>query len=304
MTRENNMTIKIASAPVSWGIYEFEGIEPKFKYTQVLDEIVETGYTGIELGPYGYLPTDPGALRDELQKRGLQLLSAFVPVRLVDSAAHEAGAQEALKVGRLLAALGANYIVLADDNGKVDELVKNAGRRTGSKLSATEWDVFAAGVDKIATRVNKELGLQVVFHHHCAGYVETPDEVRELLARTDPALVGLCLDTGHWHYGGGDAVECVVEFGARVRYLHFKDCSGPIARQCREQGKDYFAAIAAGVFCPLGEGEVDFAGVIQAAQARGYEGWAIVEQDILTDDPKIPKQCSQANRDYLKSLGL
>jgi inosose dehydratase len=298
------MTIRIASAPVSWGIYEFEGIEPKFSYTQVLDEIAETGYTGIELGPYGYLPTDPAVLRDELQKRGLQLLSAFVPVRLVDAGAHEAGAQDALEVGRLLAALGAKYVVLADDNGKVEELVKQAGQRTGSKLSAAEWDVFAAGVNTIARRINDDLGLRIVFHHHCAGYVETPDETRELLARTDPELVGLCLDTGHWHYAGGDAVQCIREFGPRMRYLHFKDCSATIARQCREQKKDYFEAVAAGVFCPLGEGEVDFPAVVQAMQARGYDGWAIVEQDILTDDPGLPKRCSQANRDYLKNLGL
>lgn len=298
------MTIRIASAPVSWGIYEFEGIEPKFKYTQVLDEIAETGYTGIELGPYGYLPTDPAVLREELQKRGLQLLSAFVPVRLVDAGAHEAGAQEALKVGRLLAALGAKHVVLADDNGKVPELVQQAGQRSGSKLSAAEWDVFAAGVNMIARRVNDELGLQIVFHHHCAGYVETPHETRELLARTDPGLVGLCLDTGHWHYAGGDAVQCIREFGPRVRYLHFKDCSANIARQCREQKKDYFQAVAAGVFCPLGEGEVNFPAVVAAMQARGYDGWAIVEQDILTDDPGLPKRCSQANRDYLKNLGL
>jgi inosose dehydratase len=298
------MTIKIASAPVSWGIYEFEGIEPKFKYTQVLDEIAGTGYTGIELGPYGYLPTDPGQLREELRKRGLQLLSAFVPVRLVDPAAHDSGAQAALKVGRLLAALGAQYIVLADDNGKVDELVKKAGQRTGSALSPAQWDVFAAGVNLIARRLNDELGLQVVFHHHCAGYVETPDESRALLSRTDPKLVGLCLDTGHWHYAGGDAVQCIEEFGERVRYLHFKDCSRTIAEQCRAEKKDYFQAVAAGVFCPLGEGEVDFPAVVQAMQSRGYDGWAIVEQDILTDDPTLPKRCSQANRDYLSGLGL
>ena len=93
------MPIKVASAPVSWGIYEFEGIAPKYPYTRVLDEIKDTGYTGIELGPYGYLPTDPEVLRAELDKRGLQLLSAFVPVKLVDPAAHEAGAEAALKVG-------------------------------------------------------------------------------------------------------------------------------------------------------------------------------------------------------------
>ncbi len=298
------MTIKIASAPVSWGIYEFEGIEPKFTYSQVLDEIAGTGYTGLELGPYGYLPTDPDVLRGELQRRGLQLLSAFVPVKLVDPAAHEAGAREALKVGRLLAAMGAKYIVLADDNGAVDELVKQAGRRTGSVLSPAEWDMFAAGTDKIARRINDELGLEIIFHHHCAGYVETPDETRELMARTDPNLVGLCLDTGHWHYAGGDAVQAIREYGTRVRSLHFKDCSASIAHECREQHKGYFEAVAAGVFCPLGKGEVDFPAVIQAANDCGYEGWAIVEQDILTDDPGLPKRYSQANRDYLRQLGL
>jgi inosose dehydratase len=298
------MTIKIASAPVSWGIYEFEDIEPKFKYVQVLDEIAETGYTGIELGPYGYLPTDPAILREELAARGLQLLSAFVPVKLVDASAHEAGAEEALKVGRLLAALGARYVVLADANGTVETLVRQAGQRSGSILSPAEWDVYAAGVNMIAQRVHDELGLDVVFHHHCGGYVETPEETRSLLERTDPAVVGLCLDTGHWHFGGGDAVDCIKEFGARVRYLHFKDCSREIANRCRAQQLDYFQAVAAGVFCVLGEGEVDFPGVIAAMEALGYDGWAVVEQDILTEDLTVPKRISQANRAYLTRIGL
>ncbi len=298
------MTIRVASAPVSWGIYEFEGIEPKFKYVQVLDEIAETGYGGIELGPYGYLPTDPVKLREELDTRGFQLLSAFVPVRLVDASAHEAGAQEALKVGRLLAALGAKFVVLADDNCAVETLVKQAGQRNGSMLSPAEWDVFAAGVNTVARRVNNELGLEVVFHHHCGGYVETPEETRHLLERTDADVVGLCLDTGHWHYGGGDAVQCIKNFGERVRYLHFKDCSAAIASQCRAQQLGYFQAVAAGVFCTLGEGEVDFPGVVAAMDALGYDGWAVVEQDVLTEDLAVPKQISQANRNYLTSIGL
>jgi inosose dehydratase len=146
--------------------------------------------------------------------------------------------------------------------------------------------------------------MEIVFHHHCAGYVETPDEVRELLARTDPELVGLCLDTGHWHYAGGDAVQCINEYGKRVRYLHFKDCDPKIAAQCRAEKKDYFEAVKAGVFCVLGQGEVDFPGVIKAALDHGYDDWAIVEQDILNDDPTLPKKVSQANRNYLKGLGL
>ncbi len=297
------MTIHLASAPVSWGIYEFEGIEPKFPYARVLDEIAETGYTGIELGPWGYLPTDADVLRAELDKRGLQLLSAFVPVKLVDADAHAAGAEDALKVGRLLAALGARCIVLADDNGKVPELVAQAGRRSGSALDDAAWRIVARGVNEIAARLRDETGLSVVFHHHGAGYVETPDETRRLLEKTDMS-VGLCLDTGHWHYAGGDAVAAVREFGERVRYLHLKDCQGRIAAECRAQGKDYFAAVAAGVFCALGEGEVDFPGVIREMEKIGYDGWAVVEQDILTDDLDAPKRFSAANRAYLRSIGL
>jgi inosose dehydratase len=298
------MTIRIASAPVSWGIYEFEDIEPKYPYTQVLDEIVETGYTGLELGPWGYLPTDPDVLRGELERRNLQLLSAFVPVKLVDAAAHDEAEKHALQVGRLLAALGAEYVVLADDNGTVPELIQRSGQRSGMMLNSDEWDVVAQGVNRIARRVYDEVGLHIAFHHHCAGYVETPEESRELLRRTDPDLVGLCLDTGHWHYAGGDAVECIKEFGKRVCYLHLKDCSAEIAARCRAEKLDHFQATAAGLFCELGKGEVDFPGVVAAMEALDYDGWAIVEQDILVDDLAAPKRFSQANRDYLKSIGL
>ncbi|MCA9912371.1 MAG: TIM barrel protein [Anaerolineae bacterium] len=298
------MPIKVASAPVSWGIYEFEGIEPKFPYTQVLDEIAETGHTGMELGPWGYMPTDPTILRAELDQRGLQLLSSFVPVKLVDASAHGEAEAFALKVGALLAELGANYVVLADDNGTVPELTKKAGQRTGTMLDAGQWDVVASGVNHIARKIKDELGLHTVFHHHSAGYIETPDEVRELFKRTDPDLVGLCLDTGHWHFGGGDAVACIQEFGERVRYLHLKDYDPAVHQRVREEGLDYFQAVQAGIFCELGKGAVDFPAVIAEMEKLGYDGWAIVEQDVLTEDATAPKKISQANRDYLKSIGL
>lgn len=297
------MTIQLANAPVSWGIYEFEGITPKFPYTQVLDEIVATGYTGIELGPWGYLPTDPSVLRPELERRGLRLLSSFVPINFVDPNAIEAGEAQALRVGKLLAALGAVAIVLADDNGKVPELVAQAGRRRGSALSSSQWDTYAMGVNRVARRVYDEYGLKVVFHHHCAGYVETPEETRQLLNRTDANLVGLCLDTGHWHYAGGDACNAVTEFGERVRYLHLKDCDPGIKDMARDEGMDYFAAVAAGVFCELGQGEVDFPCVINM-MPETEDSWAVVEQDVLTDSPTAPRESAARNREYLRRIGL
>ena len=288
--------MKFASAPVSWGIFEFEGIQPRYPWSQVLDEIAATGYAGTELGPYGYLPTQPDILQKELEKRQLQLLSAFVPVELADPVSHRDGLETALKVGALLESQGAEFLVLADNNGSQPDLVAQAGRRTGSSLNAAQWKVFGQGVQFISQRLFDELGLRVVFHHHCAGHVETPEETRALLENCE---VDLCLDTGHWHYAGGDCLECLREFGSRVSYLHFKDCQPDLARQ---QQLNYFEAVKAGVFCPLGQGQVDFAGLLQELKQNGYSGWAVVEQDVLVDDLEAPKRFSQSNRDFLRGL--
>jgi inosose dehydratase len=298
------MTIQVGNAPVSWGIYEFEEIAPKYPYQRVLDEIAETGYTGIELGPWGFLPTDADLLRRELEGRKLRLLSSYVPINFVDPDAIEEGEAQVLQVGRLLAALNAVAIVLADDNGRVPEMVQRAGRRVGSALNREQWDVYAGGVNRVARKVYDDLGLKVVFHNHCGGYVETPEEVRNLMERADKELIGLCLDTGHWHYGGGNAVKAVEEYGERVRYLHLKDCDPNIRQLAIDEKMDYFAATAAGVFCELGNGEVDFPSLLAHMERLGYNGWAIVEQDVLTDDLDAPKQSAKRNRDYLKTLGL
>lgn len=293
------MNVRLASAPVSWGIFEFAGLTPRFTYQHVLDEIVQTGYVGSELGPYGYLPTDPGQLRAQLEARELKLVSAFVPVALAHPESHARGLESALKVGRLLRELNAATLVLADDNGSVPELVARAGRRRGCWLA--DLKDYARGVDTIVSRVRDELGLQVAFHHHCAGYMETPAEVEALLSLSE---VGLCLDTGHWHYAGGDAVECLRRFGSRVTYLHLKDCDPVVAERCRNQQLDYFAAVQAGVFCPLGEGCVDFRSLLVELDRLDYDGWAVVEQDVLVDDLDAPRRFSLQNREFLRRLGL
>lgn len=298
------MTIRIASAPVSWGIYEFSEIGQKYTYDRVLNEIAETGYTGIELGPWGFLPTNKAILGPELEKRGLRLLSSYVPVAFANTQSLDEGEAFALMVGKFLASLGAQTIVLADAGGSEPSLVQRAGKRAGqSELSADQWDVYAKGVNRVARRVFDETGLRVVFHHHCAGYVETTEETRALMSRVDQDLVGLCLDTGHWHYAGGDAMDAIREYGERVRYLHLKDCDPAIRERAISGDLDYFAAFGAGVFCELGKGNVDFPNILSSMEALGYDGWAIVEQDVLVSDLDAPRQSAQRNRDYLKSLG-
>jgi inosose dehydratase len=307
------MNIHIGNAPCSWGVLEF-GLEGQATgYAQVLDEIRETGYEGTELGDWGFMPTDPDTLARELAARGLAMLGAFVPVALKDPDAHAPGIEAAVRTARLLRDVPdrtgghAPFLVLADDNGKDPIRTQNAGRITPEMgLSAPEWDIFASGADRIARAVHDETGLRTVFHHHCGGYVETPDEIASLLSRTDPNRLGLVFDTGHYAYGAGDAgsvPDGLDTFAERVWYVHFKDCDPRIAEEARRNGWDYFQAVRHGVFCELGRGGVDFAAVAGWLNRVEYAGWAIVEQDVLPGMGS-PKESARRNRDFLRTIGL
>jgi inosose dehydratase len=298
--------IKIANAPCSWGVLEFDLEGEAAGYVQVLNEMVETGYQGTELGDWGFMPTDPNKLAQEIHDRGLTLLSAFVPVALKDPGAHAAGEEAAVRTARLLAAVEGNipFIVLADDNGKIPERTQSAGRiKPEQGLSQAEWQVFAGGAERIAGAVKKETGLRTVIHHHCAGYVETPQEIDTLLRLTNPSLVGFCLDTGHYRFGGGDPLVFLRENASRVWHVHFKDCQPELAARSRRESWDYFASVRNGIFCELGKGEIEFRAVKAELVKQGYNGWIVVEQDVLPGMGS-PKDSARRNREYLKSIGL
>jgi inosose dehydratase len=247
----------VGNAPCSWGTLEFEEAKgEQIPYDQMLDELVESGYTGTELGDWGYMPSDPTLLRTALESRRLTMLGAFVPVMLKEPRAHADGVVRAVRTARLLAAVAGTpppFLVLADDNGTDPRRTQLAGRIGNQDgLNATEWKVFAAGADMVARAVYEETGLRTVFHHHCAGFVETHGEIATLLELTNPARLGLVFDTGHYTYGSGgdaEAAEGLDSFGERVWYVHLKDCQPEIARQAREKQWDYFTALRHGVFC-------------------------------------------------------
>jgi inosose dehydratase len=299
---------RVGNAPCSWGSLEFEGTKGEaIGYSQMLDELAATGYTGTELGDWGYMPTDPVRLREELERRGLVMLGAFVPVAMKDRAAHAAGIASALKTARLLAAVASDpkpFLVLADDNGSVPERTRNAGRVTDKMaLNGAESRVFAEGANSIGRAVAQETGLATVMHHHCAGYVETASEIARFLDLTSPAAVNLVFDTGHYVYGSGDedVVEALNRFRGRIHYIHFKDCQPEVARQAREQGWDYFEALRHGVFCELGKGCVDFPAVLRWLRERRYSGYTLVEQDVLPGMGS-PKESARRNREYLRTI--
>jgi inosose dehydratase len=300
--------LRVGNAPCSWGTLEFEGMKgEQIDFRRMLDELVETGYTGTELGDWGYMPTDVPTLTQELTRRGVVMLGAFVPVALKDASAHEAGIKNAVKTARLLAAVArdpAPFIVLADNNGTVPERTLNAGRIPSNlSLSPAEWKIFAEGANSVARAVLETTGLRTVSHHHCAGYVETPDEIAQFLKLTDPKTVGLVFDTGHYVFGSGDCdvIAGLERFKDRIWYIHLKDCRRDIAQKSRDQGWDYFQSLRHGIFCELGKGCVDFPKVLQWLKSASYQGYVLVEQDVLPG-MGAPRDSASRNREYLRSI--
>lgn len=299
--------IRLAAAPVSWGVTEVAEGAARLAWAQVMDEIARAGYAATELGPYGYYPIDAAELRAALDARGLALTSAFVPLPLHDAAALDRAQDEALQIGRLLAELGAGYIVLSSASDERRAALAGRVPADGSAgLSEEQWQAAAAGLEALARRC-RELGLHAVFHHHAGTYVETPEELETLCRLTDPALVGVCLDTGHYVYGGGDPREALATYGRRIAYVHLKDIDAARLAAARGQGWSFVEAVERGVFTALGRGVADIAGCVADLRARAYQGWAVVEQDMLGErdaDGRTPLEGMTAAREYLRGLGI
>lgn len=307
--------IEVGNAPCSWGTLEFEGYDVNpIGYTQMLDELVETGYTATELGDWGFMPTDPISLRKEIVSRKLTMLGAYVQCAFKKEEAHAAGQAEVLKVAKLLAESTDNkpYIILADDNTSEPDRTQFAGSATREMgLSAAQWKVFARGVQTIAKAVQDEYGLPTLFHHHSAGYVETPWEIDAFLENTDGKLINLVFDTGHYVFGSGidglgsdgNLVPVLDRYAERISYIHFKDCHKEIAANTRKEKSDYLKALYQGLFCELGKGCVDFKGIVDWLNKRNYSGWVLVEQDVLPGMGQ-PKESAKRNREFLESIGL
>lgn len=299
---------RVGNAPVSWAVYEAHLPNPPF--ATVLDAIAAAGYEGTELGPYGYLPTVPEDLAKELDSRHLTLGSSFVPVALENEAAREAVLAHALKVSSLLARFGVKELIVADDEDP--RRTAHAGRipKDGSQgWSTVEWKVAIATLETLARRVKDEHGLSVVVHHHAGTFIETSEEIDRLLEGARPDLVNLLLDTGHAVYGGGDPVDIATRHGARVKYVHLKDADEAQLAHVRTSDIGMFEAWKRGIFCALGQGVVDFKGVYEALARRSYDGWLIVEQDVVPDASgrlqPDPTASARASRKYLREvLGL
>lgn len=285
-----------------------ELLEPPaaYPYSRVLDEIAQAGYAGTELGPYGFYPTDPACLQSELKQRALTLCSAFVAMHLGDAAAHAEGFAHVTRTANLIEQVGCRVLVLCDEVTPARLAV--AGRAATTRLHAwtpEEWTVAEQAVREVVA-LCRARGLTVAFHHHVGTHVESPEETDHLFSLFSAEELGLCLDTGHCLYGGGDPVAELERYGTRVRCLHFKDVDAKRLEEVRRQQLNFYDAVRHGVFVPLGQGSVDFARFVSLLQQQQYDGWVVAEQDVLEggQGATTPLANARAAREFLRTLGI
>jgi inosose dehydratase len=269
----------------------------------MLDEMMDAGYTGTELGPYGFFPVDAEILQAQLTKRKLELLGSFVPVRMADPGAGKEVLERIRKVGKLLASMKAPFLVMADDQSS--ERTAFSGRASEPDcpaLDAQQWR-HVGRVVADAEKVANEFGLDLVFHPHVATYVETTAECERFFDATSHTKVGLCLDTGHCFYGLGDAVLEAEKYKDKLRLVHIKDCNARVLEQARRQEWTFEEAIEHKVFTVIGQGDLDFPGFFRTLAENGYSGWSVVEQDVKFGDPTIrPAESVTASLKYLRGV--
>jgi inosose dehydratase len=284
-------------------VLDYPGPSWEQSYEKMLDEMVEAGYTGSELGPYGFFPTDPKILQPQLEKRKLKLLASFVPVKMTDPAASLAVMERIRKVGNLLATMKAPFLVIADDQSpERNAFSGRAYDKDCPRLSAQQWKHIGTIVAD-AEKVANEFGLDLVFHPHVATYVETPEECERFYDATSHTNVGLCLDTGHCVYGYGDSVKEAEKYKSKLRFVHIKDCNTAVLEEARRNEWTFEEAIEHKVFTVIGQGNIDFPAFFRTLVKNGYSGWSVVEQDVkFGATPIPPAQSVAASLRYLRGV--
>jgi inosose dehydratase len=268
--------------------------------------MAQAGYAGTELGPYGYFPTEPATLQPELDRRGLRLCSAFVMMPLGTRETHPAGLAQVRRTAQLLNQVGCRLLILCDEITP-DRCAAAGHPAEANRLpwTAQELKIAEEGIRAVMARC-AEVGVQVAFHPHVGTHVETPEEVHRLFSLFAADELGLCLDTGHVVYGGGDPVALLERYITRVRCVHLKDVDADRLAEVRRHRLDFYQAVKQGVFTSLGQGTVDFSQVVALLRSHNFDGWVVVEQDVLpggrgTDSPLAN---ASAGRRFLRSLGV
>jgi inosose dehydratase len=263
---------RIAGAPITWGVCEVPGWGQQLPPERVLAEMSALGLRATELGPDGYLPGEPQRTVELLDRYQIAAVGGFVPLVLHRSEEVFDALAQARHAADLISSRGGEIFVLAADTGA-------GGYEQGAELTDDEWETLVdttEGVTEIAGRRN----LTVAFHPHHGTAIETPEAIKRLI---EASSVPICVDTGHIVIGGGDPLEITAAAGDRVAHVHLKDVNRKLADRVRAGTLPYHEAVVAGLYRPLGCGDVDLAAIVQLLEAKDYQGWYVLEQDCALD---------------------
>ncbi len=296
------MTIEIGNAPCSWGV-EFANDPRNPTWRKVLQDCAEAGYRGIELGPVGFMPEDPTILGEALDEFGLTLIGGVIFRPYHDPDAWEDVLDATHRTARALKAHGAEHLVIIDSisprraptAGRADEAVQ---------MDKAEWTGFRDRIVESARIGAEDYGLTVGIHAHAAGFMDFEPELIRVLDEVDEGLLKICFDTGHHSYAGFDPVAFMQKYVSRISYMHFKDIDPKVKADVIANRTGFYEACGQGIFCNLGQGDVDFEAVRKVLLDANFEGWCTVEQDC---DPTLdvrPIDDARANRAYLQSIGF
>jgi inosose dehydratase len=294
------MSIKIGTAPSSWGVW-FASDPKQIPWQRFLDEVVEAGYEWVELGPYGYLPTDLSRLRTELDGRGLRVPAAHASGNLPVSSQWRDLEKEVMGAGELLVGLGAEYLILLEDT-YIDRLTDQPKGPT--RLDDQAWQRLIGTVNRVAEVVRDKFGLKLLFEPHTDTHVEYEDQIEAFLQQTDPARVSLLLDVGHYTNRGGDPVAFMRRHHKRIPYLHLKDIDPKLQEKFGSGDLSFAAAVGMGLWCELSEGTVDFVALADVLNEVGFDGWVAVEQGMYPAPFDKPLPIAKRNRTYLREIGI
>ncbi|MEV6193432.1 sugar phosphate isomerase/epimerase [Streptomyces sp. NPDC051920] len=292
--------IRVGSAPDSWGVW-FPDDPRQVPWRRFLDEVSASGYEWIELGPYGYLPTDPDVLREETARRGLSVSAGTVFTGLHRGPdVWESTWAHVSDIAALAQAMGAGHLVVIPAFWRDD---KTGAVLEDSELTPAQWRDLATQTERLAHEVRERYGLRVVVHPHADTHIDSEENVTRFLDATDSSLVSLCLDTGHYAYCGGDSVKLIETYGERVGYLHLKQVDPEVLAGVRAEDLPFGPAVARGVMCEPPSGVPALEPVLAAAQDLGVELFAIVEQDMYPCPPDKPLPIARRTRAFLRSCG-